>query len=110
MIAKLPILIPALESILEIVLNQYFAHFKGYVHAKLLQLCPTLRPYGMLPAGFLCPWDFPGKNIGVGCHFLLQGIFPTQGSNLHLLYLLHWQTSSLPLAPPGKTIKGCRIR
>ena len=33
--------------------------------------------------------DFPGKNIGVGCHFLLQGILPTQGSNLHLLHLLH---------------------
>ena len=29
----------------------------------------------------LCPWDFPGKNTGVDCHFLLQGIFPTQGSN-----------------------------
>ena len=28
-----------------------------------------------------CPWDFPGKNTGVGCHFLLQGIFPTQGLN-----------------------------
>ena len=39
-----------------------------------------------------CPWDFPGKNIRVGCHFLLQGIFPTQGSNLCLLRLLHWQT------------------
>jgi len=30
-------------------------------------------------ARILCPWDFPGKNIGVGCHFLLQGIFLTQG-------------------------------
>ena len=30
---------------------------------------------------FLCPWDFQGKSTGVGCHFLLQGIFPTQGSN-----------------------------
>ena len=29
----------------------------------------------------LCPWDFQGKSTGVGCHFLLQGIFPTQGSN-----------------------------
>jgi len=29
--------------------------------------------------------DFPDKDAGVGCHFLLQGIFPTQGSNLHLL-------------------------
>ena len=34
----------------------------------------------------LCPWDSPGKNTGVGCHFLLQGIFPTQGSNLGLLH------------------------
>ena len=34
--------------------------------------------------------DFPGKNTGVGCHALLQGIFPTQGSNLHLLCLVHW--------------------
>ena len=34
----------------------------------------------------LCLWDFPGKNTGEGCHFLLQGIFLTQGSNLHLLH------------------------
>ena len=34
----------------------------------------------------LCPWDSLGKNTGVGCHFLLQGIFPTQGSNLGLLH------------------------
>ena len=50
----------------------------------------------------LCPWNFPGKNTGVGCHFLLQGIFPTQGSNQYLLHLLHWQADSLPLAPIGK--------
>ena len=34
-----------------------------------------------LPARLLCPWDSPGKNTGVGCHCLLQGMFPTQGSN-----------------------------
>ena len=34
---------------------------------------------------FLCLWNFPGKSTGVGCHFLLQGIFPTKGSNSHLL-------------------------
>ena len=34
----------------------------------------------------LCPWDSPGKNTRVGCHSLLQGIFPTQGSNLGLLH------------------------
>ena len=38
---------------------------------------------------------------GVGCHALLQGIFPTQGSNPCLLCLLHWQAGSLPPAPPG---------
>ena len=46
--------------------------------------------------------DSPGKNTGVGCHFLPQGIFPTQGSNPCLLHLLRWQVDSLPLAPPGK--------
>ena len=34
----------------------------------------------------LCPWDFPGESTGVHCHFLLQGIFPTQGSNPGLLH------------------------
>ena len=37
------------------------------------------------PTRHLCPWDFPGKNTGVGCHFLLQGIFLTQGLNPCLL-------------------------
>ena len=50
----------------------------------------------------LCPWDFPGRNTRVGCHFLLQGIFPTQGSNSCLLYLLHWQAGSLPLSHQGR--------
>ena len=49
-----------------------------------------------------CPWDSPGKNNRVGCHFILQVIFPTQGSNSCLLCLLHWQVGSLPLTPPGK--------
>ena len=40
--------------------------------------------------------DFPGKNTGVGCHFLLQRILPTQGWNPCLLCLLHWQADSLP--------------
>ena len=50
------------------------------------QSCLTLRPRGLQPTRLLCPWDFPGKDTGVGCHFLLQGIFPTQGSNPGLLY------------------------
>ena len=43
-------------------------------------------------------WKFPGKNPGVGCHFLLQGIFLTQGSDL---CLPHWQKDSLPLSHQG---------
>ena len=44
----------------------------------------------------LCPWDFPCRNTGVGCHLLLQGIFPAQRLNLCLMRLLHWQADSLP--------------
>ena len=40
-------------------------------------------------------WDFPGNSTAVGCHFLLQGIFPTQGLNPCFLHLLHWQVDSL---------------
>jgi len=50
-----------------------------------------------------CPWDSPDKHAGVGCHALLQGIFPTQGLNPWLLCFLHWQEISLWLAPHGKT-------
>ena len=46
----------------------------------------------------LCPWNFPGKNAEVGCHFLLQGIVPSQGSNTSLL---HWQVDPLPLSHLG---------
>ena len=62
----------------------------------------SLQPHGLQPARLLCPWDSPGKNTEVGCHILLQGIFPTQGSNPCLLCLLPWQPGSLSLAPPGK--------
>ena len=70
------------------------------VYAKSVQLCLTLcDPNGLEPAKLLCPWDSSGKNAGLGCHFLLQRIFLTQGSNPHLLCLLHWQVDSLPLVP-----------
>ena len=54
---------------------------------------------GLWPIRLLYPKDFPGKNTGVGCHFLLQGIFPTQGLNSHLR---HWWEDSLPLIHLGK--------
>ena len=66
----------------------------------------SLRPHGPQPTRLLCPWNFPGKNTGLGCHFFLQGIFLTLGSNLHLLCLLHWQAHSLPLAPSGSLLAG----
>ena len=71
------------------------------MHAKLVQSYPTLcdlmvcSPPGSSVHGIL------QAKIGVGCHALLQGIFLTQGLNLCLLCLLHWQAGSIPLAPPG---------
>ena len=59
-------------------------------------------PYGLWSTRLHCPWDSPGKNTGMDGHALLQGISLTQGSNLSLLSLLHWQADSLPLEPPGK--------
>ena len=67
----------------------------------------SLRPRGLQPAKLL--WDSPGQNTRVGCHALLQGIFPTQGSNPGLSRLLHWQTGSLPLVPPGKAQGAIRL-
>ena len=46
----------------------------------------TLQPHGLQPIRLLCPWISPGQNTGVGSHFLLQGIFPTQGLNPGLLH------------------------
>ena len=52
-------------------------------------------PMDVAPPGSSVHGIFPGKNGGMGCHFLLQEVFPTQGSNPHLLY---WQVDSLPLS------------
>ena len=64
-----------------------------------VQLCLTLcDPVDYSPPGSAVHGDFPGRNAGAGGRFLLQGVFPTQGSNSHLLYLLRWQADSLPLS------------
>ena len=76
-----------------------------WVCAKSLQPCPTLcDPMNGSPPGFSVRVIFPGKDIGMGCRALLQGIVPIQGSNLCLFSLLHWQVGSLPPVPPGKPI------
>ena len=68
-----------------------------------------LWPHRLEPARLLCPWDSPGKKTQVGCHFLLRGIFPTQGSNPGLLHCRHiqreyclCQSDSLPTEIEGK--------
>ena len=74
--------------------------------AKSLQQCLTLcNPMDCSPPGYSIHGDSPGKNTGVGCHALLQGIFLTQGSNLCLLSNLCWQVGSLPVVPPEKPLK-----
>ena len=80
------------------------------MRAKSLQLCLILcNPMDCSPPGSSVYGDSPGKNTRVSCHALLQGISPTQGSNQNLLRLLHWQMSSLPLAPPGKASYWIRV-
>ena len=79
------------------------------IRPEFLKVCVFSRPvvfdslesYGLQPVRLLCPWDFSSKNTGVDYHFLLQEIFPSQGSNLCLLCLLHWQADSLPLSHLG---------
>ena len=71
--------------------------------AKSLQSCPALCDPMDYSSPGSCTWDSPGKNnTGVDCYALLQGTFPTQGSNPHLSWLVCWQAASLPPAPPGR--------
>ena len=74
----------------------------GCCCCSVSKLCPTLCDHvDCSSPGSSVHGDSPGKNTRVGCHTLLQGIFPTQGSNPHL-FSLYRQTGSLPLVPPGK--------
>ena len=67
---------------------------------SVTQACLTLWFYGLYLSRLLCPWDSPGRNTEGDCHFLLQGIFPPQGSNQHLLNLL--TLAGRFLEPPWK--------
>ena len=55
----------------------------------------------------LCSWHFPGKNIGLCCQFLLQGIFPTQRLNPRFP---HWQLNSLPLSHKGNPVEIVEVK
>ena len=77
------------------------------VSCSLVSDC--LRSHGLLPTSLLCPWNSPGKNTEVGCHFLLQWIFLTRGSNQvscigrWTLYCLSHQESQVSLVPNAKS-------
>ena len=72
----------------------------GYRVATLCVLSCSVIHETLRTTANICPWDSPGKKTRVGCHALLQGILPIQGSNPCLSCLLHWQAGSLPLVPP----------
>ena len=76
-----------------------------YMHAKSLQSCPTLcDPMDCSLPGYSVHGILQARIVRVGCHALLQGIFPAQGLNPRLFCLLHQQEGSLPLVPPRKPV------
>ena len=77
---------------------RFYLHYENLLLFSCKVVSDPLWPHGLWPSRLLCPWDSPGKNTGVGCHFLLQGIFQTQGLNP---CLLHWQSDSLSLSHQG---------
>ena len=92
------------------------ARSKIHPQSLLRTLCCRCLVTKSCPTLFVTPWTvahhapqsmgFPSKNTGVDCHFLLQGIFPTQRSKL---CLLHWQADSLPLSHQGSLKAGYKI-
>ena len=72
-----------------------------YTHCECMRACSvvsdSLWPHGLIAYQALLSREFSRQEYGAGCHFLLQGISPTQGSNPCLFRLLHWQADSLPL-------------
>ena len=69
-----------------------------------LKVSDSLWLHGLQSTRLLCPWDFPGKNVGVVCHFLLKGGFLTPGLNLHCKQILYWPSCQGSPPPPKQTI------
>ena len=106
-------------------LGIYFIYSSVFMSSPFMCVCSvisdSLRPHRLQLTRLLCLQDFPGKSTGVGCHFHLQGIFPTQRSNPHLLHLPalsggfffffffnHWCHSFIPCCPPLPLCSGNR--
>ena len=68
---------------------------QGRYFFELLSHVQLFATLWTVAARLLCPWNSPGKNTEVGCHSLLQDIFPTQGLNLGLVHcrLIHYHLS-----------------
>ena len=77
------------------------------MHAKSLQSSTSLKPNRLQTTRLLYSWDSPGKNTGVGCHALLEGIFLNQGLNPHLLHLPRCQAGSFTTAAAAKLLQSC---
>ena len=82
------------------------ASAQNLIVLSLSVVSKSLRPRGVQSAKTSLPWDFPGKDTGVGWRFLLQEFFPTQISNPHLL---HWQGNSLSLRHLGSPSSACAV-
>ena len=90
-----------------IVQNSSFPVFSTYpaaAAAKSLQLCPTVRPHRRQPTRLCCPWDPPGRNTGVGCHFLLQGMKVKSENEFAQLHLS--LRDPMDCSPPGSAVHG----
>ena len=99
------------KNVLNTQLDKWFDIFTCCCCCKVASvMADSVRPHRWPPTRLPHPWDSPGKNTGVGCHFLLQGIFLTQGLNpcllwyRQILYRLSHQES--PETPPSSRAEG----
>ena len=104
-----------LSSILRLNLNQLTNDMKWKERKwNRSVVSDFLWPHGPEPARLLYPWDFPGKNTGMDCHILLQGIVPTQGSNTGLpncgRLLTIWAPREVKLLPNHGSTCPCLVK
>ena len=84
--------------------GRFFTSQPPAAAAKLLQLCPTLRPHRRQPTRLPHPWDSPGKNTGVGCHFLLQ--YMKVKSESEVVQLCPTLRDPMDCSLPGSSVHG----
>ena len=93
--------LPKLRSIESVMPSNHLILCRPLLLLPCLSCVSLLRPFGLQPSRLLCPWDFSSRKTGVGCHFPLQEMFPTQESNRHLPCLLHYSRCLYPLSHLG---------